>query len=292
MTASGAGRDAAGSSHKARLVTSSGKRITDDARLTVEEAKEWFDFAGARHMPGLRARVFEEAAEDLASLQHDECVSVRLMRRWFFAHYRKGKWRKRGDAARIAVREAATPGNLAKADADGRTPAPAPIYSWEMGAATDEAMMAASVLLQKEGGADEDVPGVGGRRSDGGRLAVSPSHAAAAATAVAQLPPVGMPAPRIEFQIRLSPKEFAALCLRRRSAAAESRYKKRVAAAGEQRRQEREEIEEQLAKDAIRMSGPYVDPSTMDKHIYRSSNRDMWRTSDGFNVSAGKRRKG
>ena len=36
-------------------------------------------------------------------------------------------------------------------------------------------------------------------RSEGGRLAVSPSHAAAAANAVSQLPPVGMPDSRIEF---------------------------------------------------------------------------------------------
>jgi len=135
------------SARKARLVTSGGKRITDDARLSIEEASEWFEYAGARHMPGLRARVFEEAAEDLASLQEDGCICVRLMRRWFFAHYRKGKWRKSGDAARIAMREASTPGNMAKADADGRTPAPAPIYSWEVQGGSTEALMAASVLL-------------------------------------------------------------------------------------------------------------------------------------------------
>lgn len=82
------------------------------------------------------------------------------------------------------------------------------------------------------------------------------------------------------------------MCLRRRSAEAEESYRKRVAVAGEQRRSEREQADDEVAKDAIAMSGPYIDPSTLDKHIYRSSNPDMWRTQDGFSVSVGKKTKG
>lgn len=241
------------------------RRVPDDARLSKEQGEEWFATQGKREMLGVTPAIFGAAFDEVAAGSRDGVsASVRELRRWYFNEFRKG--RKSAPRSRKSTREEDA------AAAAATAAAPPPIYAWEVeGGRASHSRSRSRSLGGELAGADT-------MRSSRSLGATTASEAL-----LSRMPAVGMPKPVIEFQVRLTPEEFAALQIRRREFVAERRFKSRVRRATEDREKERTvKVSEEIPKDAILMSGPYVDPAKIEDYIYRTSNPKKWLTASGF----------
>ena len=149
-----------------------------------------------------------------------------------------------------------------------------PMYAWEKGPALHSAGEYNPAAGTLGGGSSSSSGGtsIGGSRG--------PSSSSSLAPAQLQLPN-GL----VEFQVRLTPEEYADLALRRRMAEAEARYKRRVeegrTAASSKRAGGAGENAEEGGRDGAMMSSgsglsqlrtaePYVDPADRNAYFLRS----------------------
>lgn len=118
------GRPSSGTRGQGGLASSGGSGrggeasgVTDDSRLELEAFRAWFRAEGRRQVPGLPSKqlaaVFYAVAD--SSEVGDGKMSVRELRRWFFAVFRKGGWK---------------PGEESASKPSGRRPR-VPIYEFE-----------------------------------------------------------------------------------------------------------------------------------------------------------------
>ena len=94
-------------------------------------------------------------------------------------------------------------------------------------------------------------------------------------------PAVGMPSKLVEFQIVLTPEQYRTYVIRKRNAEAQKRHVTRYSSAVQM------SSERATAGDgkSMRTMAPYVEPTTLETHMYRSSDPQKWITSSGFDVS-------
>lgn len=108
---------------------------------------------------------------------------------------------------------------------------------------------------------------------------------------------VGLPGNVLEFQIKLTPDEFAQLQLRKRRQESEKRHKQRMEKAASFKKDKESKSAGAMAggwkgkpvnstsptqAGTIAASGPYIDPQTLESYIYRSDEPTKWLTSGGF----------
>jgi hypothetical protein len=88
-----------------------------------------------------------------------------------------------------------------------------------------------------------------------------------------------MPDATLEFQIRLTRDEYNAYMIQRRGAAAEKRFR-RLAEQARRSREAQHKHAEEIPKDVIAMSGPYVEPAKLESYLYRSVAPQKWVAGD------------
>ena len=74
----------------------------------------------------------------------------------------------------------------------------------------------------------------------------------------------------VEFQIRLTEKEFFKFTSRRRGQAAAKRHKERF------------KRDEEKESPYLQSTGPYVDPQRVKNSIFRSPNKNKWMDEKGI----------
>lgn len=225
--------------------------VREDTRLTSVEMSAWFDQAGRAEMPEVSMDVVEGVYANVTRVNTDGRMSIRELRQWYTTFGKKalqaaaaasssGSQRSTGTGSHLLSRDhgivapalasgaamskqqlkhprGATAASLAAVAAASSSAAPStaataasrPIYAWETaGSGADQ-------------GATTGTGSSGGLRRGSAPAPEQPEHFSAL--------PNGM----LEFQVRLTPEEYHALCIKRRNLDAEGRYKARMVQAHE-----------------------------------------------------------
>jgi hypothetical protein len=238
-------------------VTLTTRQIREDTRLVLSELLAWFLQAGSGEMPEVSPEVVEKVFANVTRTNLDGKMSIRDLRQWYISFGKRALREGLGvendlvhtallQKKKAAGASAGAPAAAGGASAVGEGERHRALYAWEKGA---------------EGVAE----GQGGPGSPG----AGPSA------------PMGLPNHMLEFQLRLTPEEYAAVQLRRRALEAEAKYKARVragaakagngsgsgAALGATPRD---------SDGPTDRTGPYKDPAKSDTFIFRSPDPKKW----------------
>lgn len=292
----------------ARLASASGGGAKEDARLTLAEMLVWFLKTGQREVRGLTEEVLTKLFNGAAAHSSDGRMSVRELRSAFKAHAQHGSGGSPGDAGGAgAAKAGGSSGSRGRgsASASPATPGMRTPRSRGVGAGAG-AGAGAGTSAGSSRGTGRKANGSGtpkyssrGGDVDGGtagsvasstrrrrkktkaiyawekKAAEDAELEAGAAAGGDDDAPVHLSEP-LEFQIIMTADEYAAYACARRARAAERKHVQRRAAVAPSK--PRQDV-------TLTMTGPYVEPSTLENTFYRNANPKKWITKTGFKRS-------
>jgi hypothetical protein len=241
-----------GAAHRGAAAASSSAPSSDDSRIDQTALERWLSTDGRRQVPGFPSKhlgsIFREVSE--ASEHHDDKVSLKEVRHWFFNVYRRGGWKP------------ADPESASKTPSSARRQR-LPLYEFETRAMGESRGTEASPSPARHHD-DED---------NGG----APDSF------------VGLPGSSLVFEVELTAEEMSALNLRKRGMEAERRFKERCELAKRLEEQARQDniargglFTPELSRDSLLKDSAFVDSEKLEKFIFRSANTSSWVAEKDF----------
>ena len=233
--------------------------VNEDKRLNATGITAWFLQAGYREMEGVTVDTLQRVIDNLMRHSPDGMLTVRDLRDWYRTVHSApaasdsaaGTDDARSSAPSSRVGSVAGAGSGAGGAGSGgrrrkKKLRKKPLYAWEKKALKE---------AKREAG-------------------VAPSDTSD--SEAESRPPLGLPGDVVEFQVRLTEKEFKRFILLKRRAEAEEKYLRRAKKNIDISKRRAKRVAEERGATGIAVSGPYVEPSTLEEYMLRQDDPQKW----------------